>query len=509
MSIKFKNALVSVSDKTGLAEFLKPLQQQGLRIVSTGGTARFLKEQGLQVEDVSTQTGFEEVMDGRVKTLHPNIHMALLARKNNKSDQQTLKNFSLEAFDLVIGNLYPFEKALADSRGDLIEFIDIGGPSFLRAAAKNYEAITTVCDANDYQDLLKLDETDLKTRKKLAAKVFRHVASYDSLVATTLEEQSLPEDNLCISSQHIKTLRYGENPQQQASWYRDRSCREGLHSAEVLQGKELSYNNILDLDAAVNALTLFKDKPCAVAVKHLNPCGVGCDYNQNIALQKSLKADPKSVFGGIIAVNFDIQEVHAEQLSQIFLECIIAPSYSQAALKVFSKKQNLRIMSWPKINSLDLRAAKLRSVVGGFLNQTADTGPFDWSDKWKVIGETPSDESKQDLLTAWRVVTALKSNAISIVESGQTLGLGMGQVNRIDAVLQAIQRMHEFHPKAQKSVLASDAFFPFADSIETIAKAGIKWVIQPGGSIRDDEVIQKAKDLSVNLILTGQRHFQH
>lgn len=509
MNTKFKNALVSVSDKTGLVDFLKPLQKQGLRIVSTGGTARHLKENGLTVIDVSEQTGFEEVMDGRVKTLHPNIHMAILARVNNKQDLSTLSSYELEPFDLIIGNLYPFEQALRNSEKDLTEYIDIGGPSFLRAAAKNYQSITTLCDPRDYNTVLKLENIEESFRQKMAAKVFRHVSSYDALIASTLDTEDLHEDQLCIASEHFKTLRYGENPQQQANWYRDRTSVEGIHSASILQGKELSYNNILDLDAAISTLSLFEEQTAAVAVKHLNPCGVGSDPDPDQALEKCLSADPKSVFGGIIALNFTISKQHAERLSQLFVECIIALEITQEAQTVFAKKPNVRVMSWPGIKEVKLNSAKVRTVIGGYLKQTADLGPYQWSDQWSVEGESPSEQVKQDLLTAWRIVSSLKSNAISIVKSGQSLGLGMGQVNRVDAVAQAIARMKSFHPKAQSPVLASDAFFPFADSIETIAEAGIRWVIQPGGSIRDNEVISKANDLGVNLILTGQRHFQH
>lgn len=509
MSLKFKNALVSVSDKTGLIDFLRPLYESGLRIVSTGGTARHLKDNGIEVIDVSEQTGFPEVMDGRVKTLHPNVHMAILARDSHSEDQKTLSLHNLEPFDLVIGNLYPFEQALRDNKKDLTEFIDIGGPSFLRAAAKNYNSITTLCDPGDYKKILELESVNLNTRKNLAAKVFRHVSSYDSLIASTLDDNELVDDQLCISTQHYKTLRYGENPQQKANWYRDRCFEEGLHSAEIIQGKELSYNNILDLDAAVSTLALFDNQLCTVAVKHLNPCGVGCDDNSLTSLDKGLSADPKSVFGGIVAVNFTVEKEHAERLSKLFLECIIAPEIDEEAKKMLSKKPNLRVMSWLKLKHLPLNAPKIRTVIGGYLKQTADLGPYNWSEAWKVIGEQPDAVIKNDLLAAWRVVSGLKSNAISLVKSGQTVGLGMGQVNRVDAVSQAIARMKEFHPKVQSPVLASDAFFPFADSIETIANAGIKWVIQPGGSIRDDEVIVKAKDLGVNLILTGQRHFQH
>lgn len=509
MNIKFKNALVSVSDKTGLVEFLTPLQQQGLRIVSTGGTAKHLKDHGLKVVDVSEQTGFEEVMDGRVKTLHPNIHMAILARANNEQDLATLSSYKIEPFDLIIGNLYPFEQALRNSEKDLTEYIDIGGPSFLRAAAKNYQSITTLCDPVDYNKVLKIESLDESFRKKMAAKVFRHVSSYDALIASTLDSDDLNEDQLCISSEHFKTLRYGENPQQQANWYRDRASVEGIHSASILQGKELSYNNILDLDAAISTLSLFEKQTTAVAVKHLNPCGVGSDSDSDQALEKCLSADPKSVFGGIIALNFSVTKQHAERLSQLFVECIIAPEITKDAQTVFANKPNVRVMSWPGIKQVKPDGAKIRTVIGGYLKQTADLGPYNWSEDWKITGEAPSEVVKQDLLTAWRIVSSLKSNAISIVKSGQSLGLGMGQVNRVDAVEQAITRMKSFHPKVQSPVLASDAFFPFADSIETIAEAGINWVIQPGGSIRDKEVISKANDLGVNLILTGQRHFQH
>lgn len=504
---KFKNALVSVSNKTGLVEFLMPLYKQGLRIVSTGGTAKTLRDAGMKVVDVSEQTGFPEVMDGRVKTLHPSVHMALLARDNNTDDLRLLKEYGLEPFDLVIVNLYPFEQTLAGnaSREDLIENIDIGGPSLLRAASKSFERITVLVDPHDYPRILESSELTPSDRQTYAAKAFAHVSSYDAMISQALAPGQLFE-NFALGGTLVQELRYGENPHQKASWYRRRGARSGWHEAKVLQGKELSYNNILDLESALGLVCEF-DGPSAVAVKHNNPCGAATDVLIDQAVRACVESDPVSVFGGILAINHEVTAGSAEILNKIFLECVVAPKFSVEALEVFAKKKNLRLLEWP---SLGLRDDfwKVQTIQGGFLIQQPDRVSH-WNQEWRVLGETPSAEIRADLSFAWGVCAHLKSNAIAITEKRQTLGLGMGQVNRVDAVELAIERMRKFHPKARVPVLASDAFFPFTDSIERIHAAGIRWVIQPGGSIKDEEVIAKAKELGVNLVLTGQRHFRH
>lgn len=507
MQRKFRNALVSVSDKTGLVELLRPLQMHGLRIVSTGGTAQHLRDAGLTVVEVQEQTGFPEVMDGRVKTLHPRVHMGLLARTDNPEDMALLKEHDVEPFDLVVVNLYPFEKQLAQkgSQEDLIEYIDVGGPSMLRAAAKNFASISVVCDPQDYAKIVEAGPGDLNWRRHLASKVFAHVSSYDAMIATSLGlEPGGPQ--WALGGQFVQSLRYGENPHQTASWYRVRGGASGLHEAKLIQGKELSYNNILDLDAAVTMAADF-ETPCAVAVKHTNPCGVAIHASHDAAIALALAADPVSVFGGIVAVNFAVTESMVEQLQKIFLECVVAPSFTAEALKMFAVKKNLRVLEWPKL-AMARDSVRVRSVLGGLLVQSGDTADS-WESEWQVLGEAPNSSVREDLLLAWRVASRLKSNAIAIAGGGRTLGLGMGQVNRVDSVAQAISRWHQFHGGEKRAVLASDAFFPFADSIEKIAAAGIKFVIQPGGSVKDEEVKAAAKSHGVTMILTGRRHFSH
>lgn len=506
----FKNALVSVSDKTGLVEFLKPLAAKGLRIVSTGGTAEHLKAAGLQITELKEQTGFPEVMGGRVKTLHPRIHMPILARDFEASDLELLKKEGLEPFDLVIVNLYPFEETLLkkdrDGLGeqDLIEKIDIGGPTLLRASAKNFSRITVVADPRDYEWISSQGQTSLEDRKKLAGKVFAHVSRYDSLISQWLGAVNGPE--LSFGGSKVLDLRYGENPNQKASWYSASGDRKGLHTAKILQGKALSYNNILDLEAASQLAREF-DEPTAVAVKHNNPCGVGMAESLLIAVERAAAADPVSVFGGIVAVNREIDADVAELLGKIFLECVVAPKISAAALEVFAKKKNLRVLEWPDLMTCE-RGTEIRTLAGGFLTQTPqDLGSS--TANWKFLGEVPGDAVMKDLQFAEKVCAALKSNSIAIVKNGQTLGLGMGQVNRVEAVAHAVTRMKSHHKITNQMVLASDAFFPFPDSIEKASEAGVKWILQPGGSLRDEEVFAAARRLGVNMVLTGERHFRH
>lgn len=502
----FKNALVSVSNKEGLIEFIKPLAAQGMRVVSTGGSAQHLRENGVKVVDVSEQTEFPEVMGGRVKTLHPIIHMAILARLGNAQDDALLQQYNLQAFDLVVCNLYPFEETLLKNptAAELIEKIDIGGPTLLRASAKNHERIAVVCDPKDYRYIQSKNELNLEERRKLAAKVFSHVSGYDALIAKTLGASWGSE--ISFAGRESIELRYGENPHQKAKWYKNKGDNKGLHTAQILQGKPLSYNNLLDLDAAVHLVRQFHN-PAAVAVKHNNPCGAAVDGDFFNALEKCLKSDPVSVFGGIVACNRPIEAKAAELLNTLFLECVVAPSVSEEAKTIFAKKKNLRILIWPEMlnTTEDLQ---IKSIAGGFLVQEADrfeTRP----EEWKYIGEKPNSEVLKDLVFAERVCASLKSNSIALVKNTSTLGLGMGQVNRVDAVEQAIQRLNNHHGSQKDVVMASDAFFPFADSVEKAARAGVKWVIQPGGSIKDEEVFAAAKNLNVNMVITGERHFRH
>lgn len=499
----FKCALISVSDKTGLDTLVASLAKAGTQIVSTGGTADYIRKCGHSVKDVSDWTGFPEVMDGRVKTLHPRIHMAILARPNNKQDNEVLKKNDLEPFDLVVVNLYPFEKKPS------IETIDIGGPSLLRAAAKTHERIVTLCDPKDYKKVTEASAgLDLNTRKFLAAKCFRHVSAYDSMIASWLHPE-LMEYDYSWGGHLVQKLRYGENPQQSAFWFQQSAATTGLHQAQILHGKALSYNNLIDLTAAVRMVRcLPNDKCVAVAVKHTNPCGVAIDESIDLAIEGALKADPKSVFGGIIATNQCIDEKAAIALKELFLECIVAPKFSDGAFKLLSKKKDIRLLSWPDLMQQE-GVYEMRSIDGGLLVQEAMQIPKTWGTKWEVMGQAPDENTKNDLLLALQVCANLKSNAIAIVQANQTKGLGMGQVNRVDAVKQAIARWKEFHPSCENAVLASDAFFPFPDSVELIASSGAKWIIQPGGSVRDKEVLARAKELKINMVLTGERYFNH
>ncbi len=564
----FKNALVSVSDKVGLADFIRDLNQyESVRLLSTGGTATYLRESGFQVIDIQEQTQFPEVMSGRVKTLHPYIHMGLLARDHVPEDLQLLKQYGLKPFDLVIGNLYPFQETLAayshppppplshqhrhqpHLHRELIEFIDIGGPSLLRAAAKSFERICAICDPKDYlwvtKRLKENGRLTMEDRKYLASKVFAHTSSYDACIAQTLQGENILQNENTTQDKHTSTnhnlsqpnynlaqkgpspvasspspflenfsrtgelvcqLRYGENPQQKAAWY---SCQiSGLHNMKLLQGKALSYNNILDMDAAISMLMEFEGEPCCVSIKHNNPCGVGLGHHILEALESSLKADPISVFGGVVALNKRVGMEEAQNLTSLFLECIIAPDYTSEALEVFKKKKNLRILQGvpPKKKTQEL---SLRSIYGGFLVQSGDE--LESINAWEFLGDKPKPQTMETLILAWKVVMKLKSNAIAISRWKQTLGLGMGQVNRVHAVTQALGRMKEFHPEysIEDVALASDAFFPFTDSIEVAAQAGIKWIIQPGGSMKDSEVLKKAEELGVNMVLTKTRHFLH
>ncbi|MCY4512208.1 MAG: bifunctional phosphoribosylaminoimidazolecarboxamide formyltransferase/IMP cyclohydrolase [Bdellovibrionales bacterium] len=501
----FKNALVTVFDKTGLYECLKPLVEEGMRVVSTGGTAEFLKSKGLPVTMVEEQTGFPEILSGRVKTLHPLIHIPLLARKTKPADQQALEKYHLSPFDLVICNLYPFDKKthIQDDE-ELVEWIDVGGPSLLRAAAKNFQTVTVLSSPEDYSRIK--EGLSLDGRKRLAAKVFKRLSHYDSLVAARLTGQDRP---LPGDAELVRTLRYGENPGQKAEWYKSSFTKGGLHQAECLQGRELSFNNLLDLEGALSTLKEFNES-CCVSVKHNNPCGVACGNHVRESVVLSLNADPLSVFGGIVAVNQKLDKSSAEEMVKFFLEVIIAPDYSEEALDILSQKPKLRVLKWPEMESFSSTNRELREVSGGILLQDRDKVVSKWNENWKIIGEKPNLKMKEDLLFAWKVCAHLKSNAIALTKKKQTVGLGMGQVNRVSAVEQALSCQQRFHPHIDEGIiLASDGFFPFPDSIERAAQGKVQWIIQPGGSIKDKEAVQKAKDLGLNMVLTGQRHFKH
>lgn len=509
-----RRALVSVSDKSGLVEFLQPLCQKGLQVVSTGGTLNFLIKNNIQAIDVSAVTDFPEVLDGRVKTLHPRIHMGLLADQRNPSHTEQLKKHQIESFDLVVGNLYPFEKtALQEesTESELIENIDIGGPSFLRAAAKNFHSVTVVSDPMDYswvQHKILSESLSLEDRKKLAIKVYSLTSYYDALIVQRLSEDATDLPYLNIPLKKKTRLRYGENSHQKAIWFENPLVIPSLSTMKIHQGKELSYNNLLDLDAAWS-LAQTMNQPTCVAVKHNNPCGAASSTDATLACQKAIESDPKSIFGGIVAVNTPFNLDMAQKFKDIFLECIIAPEFSAESLDFFSHKKNLRVLTAVPSHAQHTRSS-VKSIDGGVLLQEADQYQ---SSNWTFLRKEPSAEILSSLQFAEKIAGFLKSNSIAIVYRHQTIGLGMGQVNRVDSVLHAINRMKEFISRnvvdMSEVILASDAFFPFPDSIDLIAQAGIQWVLQPGGSNKDGAVFEAAAAHQINLVLSHVRHFRH
>ncbi len=509
-----KRALVSTSDKTGLIEFLKPLCDHGLKIVSTGGTLEYLKKNGLSAIDVAEVTKFPEVLGGRVKTLHPFVHMGLLADKRNPDHVKEMADNKVEFFDLVVGNLYPFENTAQNTNStlhELIEKIDIGGPSFLRASAKNYHSVAVVSDPADYswvQKKILTNELSDQDRKNLALKVFSLTSYYDALIVQKLSSESDELQYLNIPLRKKIELRYGENSHQKASWFENPLQTPSLSQIQIHQGKELSYNNLLDLDAAVSFVQQFK-KPASVAVKHNNPCGAAVGETIHEAIQKAIESDPKSIFGGVLAFNREVDAKVCEMIKDIFLECLIAPSFSEDALKLLSSKKNLRVLALPNAEA-PKGAMLLKSIAGGVLFQNTDR--FD-DIEWTYLKEKPSERMLQTMKFGEKVAAFLKSNSIAIVYRDQTIGLGMGQVNRVDAVEQAVARMNHFKQRAQvemkEVVLVSDAFFPFSDSVELIAQAGIQWIVQPGGSARDESVFEAADKNNINMVVTKARHFKH
>ncbi|HEY8342754.1 MAG TPA: bifunctional phosphoribosylaminoimidazolecarboxamide formyltransferase/IMP cyclohydrolase [Calditerricola sp.] len=509
-----QRALISVSDKTGLLDFARELAALGVEIVSTGGTARFLREAGVSVTPVSDVTGFPEILDGRVKTLHPRIHGAILAVRDNDEHQRQLAEHGIRPIDLVVVNLYPFRETIARpgvTPEEAIEQIDIGGPCLVRAAAKNHAYVTVVTDAADYPlvlaQLKARGEVDLETRRRLAAKAFRHTAAYDAAVARYLTKragEAWPE-TLTLSFEKVQDLRYGENPHQGAAFYRTPDRVSGtLATAEQLHGKELSYNNLLDADAALAVVQEFAE-PAVVVVKHTNPCGVGTGQSLLEAWRRAYEADPVSIFGGIVAANRPIDEATARTMREVFLEIVLAPDFAPEALAVLKEKKNLRLLrvALPDRPSLELR---LTSVAGGVLVQERDVRDLTEADLRVVTDRAPTEEELRDLLFAWKVVKHVKSNAIVVAKDGQTLGVGAGQMNRVGAARIALAQAGE---KAKGAVLASDAFFPMPDTVEEAAKAGITAIIQPGGSIRDADSIDAANRYGIAMVFTGIRHFRH
>lgn len=512
-----KRALVSTSNKEGLINFLEPLFKNGLEVISTGGTLDFLIKNKINAKDVSTVTNFPEVLDGRVKTLHPAIHMGLLADKRNSEHLAQLSQHQVKSFDLVIGNLYPFEQVALNASSteeDLIENIDIGGPSFLRASAKNFHSVVVVCDPDDYswvQKKLLDNEITNEDRKKLALKVFSLTSYYDALIVQKLCKDKEELKYLNFPLKKKQPLRYGENSHQSATWYENPLQISSLSSLVIHQGKELSYNNLLDLDAAIGLVQQLA-KPACVAVKHNNPCGVAEAESLLNACKKTIQSDSKSIFGGIVAVNRPVDLKICETFKDIFLECLIAPQFDESSLQFLSTKKNLRVLSLKSLSTYTQTTLgyNLKTISGGALQQQQDHYT---NTDWQFLSEKPNDDLYQSMRFGEKVAGFLKSNSIAIVYQEQTIGLGMGQVNRVDAVEQAVKRMNDYRKEQavdmQQVVLVSDAFFPFPDSIELIAKTGIRWIVQPGGSNKDQLVFDEAKKQNINMILSKTRHFRH
>ncbi|MDR3157124.1 MAG: bifunctional phosphoribosylaminoimidazolecarboxamide formyltransferase/IMP cyclohydrolase [Lactobacillales bacterium] len=511
-----KRALISVSDKKGVIEFAKELVTLGFEIISTGGTKSTLEKTGISTISVEEVTNFPEMMDGRVKTLHPKIHGGLLGRRDLPSHIKAMANHGIQPINLVCVNLYPFKETLLKkdvNDTEVIENIDIGGPSMLRSSAKNYAAVTVVVDYLDYpgviSELKEKGETTFATRQKLAAKVFRHTAAYDALIAeyfTDLVKEEKPE-KLTFTYELKQLLRYGENPQQKANFYRDAmSSSFSIASATQLHGKELSYNNIKDADAAIQIIREY-EAPTVVALKHMNPCGIGIGETIDEAWEKAYEADPVSIFGGILVLNREVDVKIAEEMHQIFLEIILAPSYTKEALQVLTAKKNLRLLQMDFSEKEDSKKRNLiTEVLGGILTQNQDVIKEEM-EKWKIVTKRqPNKEELSAMEFAWRAVKHVKSNAIVVANTNQILGVGAGQMNRVGAIKLAIEQAKG---RLSGAVLASDAFFPFADNVEEIAESGIKAIVQSGGSVRDEEIIEAANKYGIAMAFTGVRHFKH
>lgn len=513
-----KRALISVSDKTGIIALASELNALDIEIISTGGTAKALVEAGIPVINVSDITGFPECLDGRVKTLHPSIHAGILAIRGNLDHMNQLNKLGVQPIDLVIINLYPFKETILKDHVELqeaIENIDIGGPTMLRAAAKNYQDVTVVTDPEDYDEILSEiknndGEVSLKTKFHLAYKVFQHTASYDSLIATYLYEQNKIKDfpeTLTITFEKIQDLRYGENPHQKAAFYKEIGKYPGsLTSAKQIHGKELSYNNINDTNGALDLLHEFEE-PAIVAVKHANPCGVASASSLFEAYLKAYEADPVSIFGGIIVANQNMDAETAQEINKIFVEIVVAPSFSKEALEILTQKKNIRLLELEFNCKQDyLNSWDMKKIDGGLLVQSKDNVLLSEAQLEYVTEKKPSEKEMEDLVFAWKVVKHTKSNGIVIAKNKQTLGIGPGQVNRIWATVQAIERSGN---NARGAVMASDAFFPFSDCVEEAAKAGISAIIQPGGSVKDQDSIEACNKYGISMIFTHIRHFKH
>ena len=508
-------ALISVSDKRGVIELAKGLDELGVEIISTGGTAKKIREAGIAVKDVSDITGFPECLDGRVKTLHPNVHAGILAMRGNPDHMKQIADLGVDTIDFVFINLYPFRETIAKpdvELEDAIENIDIGGPTMLRAAAKNYGDVTVVVDPDDYlQVLSELEDTGEvsdDTKFYLCYKVFEHTASYDAMIFNYLRKKQgikFPE-TLTMTFEKQQSLRYGENPHQEACFYKEMANLEGsLAAAAQLHGKELSYNNISDTNGALDILREF-DEITVVGVKHANPCGVGSAETVAEAWQKAYEADPVSIFGGIVVTNTEVDAKMAEGINKIFIEIVVAPSYSKEALAILKKKKNIRLLELPTINcKIKEGTMDMKKVLGGILVQDMDLKLL--GEELQVVSKRkPTDSEMADMMFAWKLVKHAKSNGIAIAKDRQSVGVGPGQVNRIWATEQAIEHGGE---KTKGAAMASDAYFPFDDCVQAAAKAGITAIIHPGGSKNDADSIKAADEANITMVLTNMRHFKH
>jgi phosphoribosylaminoimidazolecarboxamide formyltransferase/IMP cyclohydrolase len=509
-----KRALLSVSDKSGLIDFARALHAAGWQLLSTGGTARALREANIPVQDVSEATGFPEMLDGRVKTLHPVIHGGLLARRDLPEHMAAIAEHGIAPIDLVVVNLYPFRETAA-RRGvapeEVIEQIDIGGPSMLRSAAKNFASVTTVVDPADYPRVLAAfagGEDALPLRRELAAKVFEHTAAYDAAIAAWFAAQrgeTFP-DRISLPLVKAQPLRYGENPGQSAAFYVERPGA-GLAGLKQRGGKELSFNNLLDLEGALLTTEPFGDEPCCAIIKHTTPCGLGIGATALEAYQKALACDPVSAFGGVVSFTVPVDEAAADAVSALFVECVVAPLFSPGALEILGRKKNVRVLEgrarWAN-GALDYKR-----VRGGLLVQERPPAVID-ATGWTIVTERqPTAEEQRDLLFAWRAVASVKSNAIVLARDGATIGIGAGQMSRVDAAFLAVHKAIASGHVTAGSALGSDAFFPFRDGIDQAAEAGVKAIVQPGGSVRDPEVITAANEHGMTMAVTGQRLFRH
>jgi phosphoribosylaminoimidazolecarboxamide formyltransferase/IMP cyclohydrolase len=509
-----QRALISVSDKTGIAEFARGLVDLGWEIVSTGGTARVLRQAGIAIREVSQVTGYPEMMDGRVKTLHPSIHGALLARRDQDAHMRALEERDIRPIDLVAVNFYPFRQTVARrdvARSDVIEQIDIGGPSMIRAAAKNFEAVTVVVDPADYSRVLSElggGKTDEALRRELAAKAFAHTAAYDAAIAVWFGQQQGERfpDQMIWSVDRAQSLRYGENPDQAAAFYVE---GRGLGIAGLTQrgGKELSFNNLLDLEGALFAVDPFGEQPACAIVKHTTPSGLAVGDSAVDAYRKALACDPVSAFGSVIALTVPVDEAAANAIASLFVECIVAPSFTDQAIDILGRKQNLRVLEgrapWPA-GSLDFKR-----VRGGMLVQERPTAQID-DRNWRVVSaRQPTPDEYNDLLFAWRAVASVKSNAIVLARGGATIGIGAGQMSRVDAAFLAVHKARASGHPTGGAALGSDAFFPFRDGVDQAAEAGVRAIVQPGGSVRDAEVTAAADEHDIAMVFTGKRQFRH